>query len=162
MVTSHDVMSPCSQALPEFLAENNYQNPHDSANSPLQRGHRTDQPPWVWLSEYPSRLAIFNLWVGASREGEKGFLDVFPFEELCHDLKPDTPLFVDIGGGIGHQSRMLKTKLPHIPGRIIVQDLPPVIAQAPVTEGIELIGHDFMMEQPIKGLSAFATIKYPC
>jgi demethylsterigmatocystin 6-O-methyltransferase len=110
----------------------------------------------VWLAERPAQLEYFNLWVGATHESQNTFLDVFPFEnELSHDLQPGTPLFVDIGGGIGQQCQLLKARLPHVPGRVIVQDLPPVIVQAPVIEGIEMMAHNFMEGQPIKGLFAF-------
>ena len=90
----------------------------------------------------------------ANREGQKIFLDVYPFEkELCHGLKPESPLFVDVGGGIGHMCLALKQKLPHAPGRVINQDLPPAIAQAIPCAGVEHTVHDFTTEQPIKGKS---------
>ena len=91
----------------------------------------------------------------ACHEGQNIFLDVFPFDkEIGIDSEPETPLFVDVGGSIGHQCAALKKKFPNIPGRVILQDLPPVIAQAIPTEGVELMVHDFMTEQPIKGMVA--------
>ena len=90
--------------------------------------------------------------MAASREGQNTFLDSYPFEkELGHSLKPEISLFVDVGGGIGHQCLALKQRLPHLSGRVINQDLPPVIAQAIPHEGVEHTVHDFMAEQPIKG-----------
>ena len=89
-----------------------------------------------------------------SREEQNDFLDVFSFEtEITPSSKPETPLFVDIGGSIGHQCVALRKKLPNVQGRIILQDLRPVIAQAIPAEGIEPMVHDFMTEQPIKGIS---------
>ena len=90
--------------------------------------------------------------MAASREGQNTFLDGHPFEkELGHSLKPEISRFVDIGGGIGHQCLALKQGLPHLSGRVINQDLPPVIAQAIPCEGVEHTVHKFMAEQPIKG-----------
>ena len=143
---------PSWQALPEFLAETRYQNPSDTFRSAFQKGHGTEKPAFEWLMSLPSRFNNFNIWMGASREGQKRFLDVYPFEkELCYDLKPETPLFVDVGGGIGHQCLALKQRLPHVAGRVINQDLPPAIAQAIPCDGVEHTVHDFMGEQPIKG-----------
>lgn len=108
--------------------------------------------PFDWALAVPSRFDNFLQWMMANREGQKIFLDIYPFEkELCYKLKPETPLFVDVGGGIGHMCLALKQKLPHTPGRVINQDLPPAIAQAIPFAGVEHTVHDFMTEQPIKG-----------
>ena len=144
-------MLPCWQALPEFLAGTKYQNPSDSAHTPFQRAHSTDLPPFLWLQDKPVYLNNLGLWMTASREGQNHFLDIFPFEELTVNSRPETPLFVDIGGNIGHQCIALRKKFPNIRGRVILQDLPPVIAHAISAAGIEPMAHDFMTEQPIKG-----------
>ena len=149
---SHDNILPCWQVLPEFLAETKYQNPSDAAHSPFQKGHRTELMPFDWALAVPSRFDNFLQWMMANREGQKMFLDVYPFEkELCHGLTPETPLFVDVGGGIGHMCLALKQRLPHAPGRVVNQDLPPAIAQAIQSDGVEHTIHDFMTDQPIKG-----------
>ena len=149
---SHDNILPCWQVLPEFLAETKYQNPSDGAHSPFQKGHRTDQMPFDWAAAVPSRLDNILQWMKASREGQKMFLDVYPSEqEHCHGLTSDTPLFVDVGGGIGHQCLALKQRLPDAPGRVINQDLPPAIAQAIQYAGVEHTIHNFMADRPIKG-----------
>ena len=139
--------------LPEFLAETKYQNPTDGTRTPFQKAHRTDLGPFLWAQDKPVYLKNFSLWMTAGREGQNIFLDSFPFEtEIARNSQPETPIFVDIGGSIGHQCVALKKKLPHVPGRVILQDLPPVIAHAISAEGIETMVHDFMTEQPIKGM----------
>lgn len=149
---------PCWQVLPQFLAETKYRNPTESTHTPFQKAHGTDLVPFLWLQDKPIYLNNFGTWISASREGQNIFLDVFPFQkEITSRSKPETPLFVDIGGGIGHQCVALKKKLPNIPGRVILQDLPPVIAHAIPAEGIEPMVHDFMTEQPIKGKFCFST-----
>ena len=88
----------------------------------------------------------------AARSGEKNWLDGFPFEaEVAHNVKPDEILFVDVGGGIGAQCRNIKARFPDLPGRVILQDLPPPIKQALLVEGMEPTVHNFFTEQPIKG-----------
>ena len=144
---------PCWQILPGFLAETKYQNPTDITHTPFHKAHGTDLVPFLWAQDKPVYLKNFAAWMTACREGQNIFLDVFPFEtEIALDSKPETPLFVDIGGSIGHQCAALKKRLPTVPGRVILQDLPHVIAQAISAEGIEPMVHDFMTEQPIKGI----------
>ena len=143
---------PCFQKLPQFLVDTNYQNPSDAANTPFQRAHKTDLPPFVWILNHPFNFESFVQWMTAQREGQPIWLDVFPVEELlCHNLEPETPLFVDIGGGIGHQCAAFKSRFPHLPGRVILQDLPQTLPQVIPTPGVEATPHDFWTPQPVKG-----------
>jgi hypothetical protein len=59
--------------------------------------------------------------------------------------------FVDVGGATGQKAIALKDSLARVPGKIIVQDLPVYVKQAPSVEGVEFMVHDFYTEQPIKG-----------
>lgn len=90
------------------------------------------------------------------REGMPTWLDKYPYQEKAKGLDPDQVLFVDIGGGLGHQSLALREALPDdISNRIIVQDQAPVIAKAKASgvkmDNVEYSEHDFFSEQPIKG-----------
>jgi demethylsterigmatocystin 6-O-methyltransferase len=89
----------------------------------------------------------------ASHGDRKSWLDTFRFEQLCQNSNPETPIFVDVGGGIGHQCAELKARLPDIQGRVILQDLSPAVQHALSTEGVENMVIDFWHEQPIKGKS---------
>ena len=146
---------PCWYTLPDFLAELKYQNPDNNLSCAFQKAHNTTLPPFFWLQDKPTDRDNFSLWMGASREGQNIFLDVFPFEkELARNTTPETVLFVDVGGSIGHQCIALKKKLSNIPGRIILQDLPAVLQYAVPAEGVQPMAHDFTTEQPIKGTSS--------
>lgn len=90
--------------------------------------------------------------------GQQTWLDVIAFESLIKGngaeatvIDPETPVFVDVGGGIGSQCAILKSKLPNLPGRVILQDLPVVLQHALPTEGVEVTAHNFWTEQPVKG-----------
>ena len=101
-----------------------YQNPSDSANTPFQRADNIDQAPFVWIVDHPFNFEFFIQWMTAQREGQLIWLDVFLFEKtLCHNVGSETSLFVDVGGGIGHQCVALKSRFPHLSGRAILQDL---------------------------------------
>ena len=153
LLDSHNLHLPCWHVMPEFLSETKYRNPTDILHSPFQKAHSTDLTPFPWMRENPKILNNFNVWMAAWREGQNNFLDVFSLTEFVLNSDPATPLFVDIGGGIGHQCLALRKRLPNVPGRVIFQDLLPVIAQAIQVEGVEPMVHDFMSEQPIKGMS---------
>ena len=113
-----------------------------------------DQPAFVWALTQPERLKDFNLWMTATHEGQRSWLDVFPAEKFCDGSDVNKVLFVDIGGGVGHQCAALKARLSaaRIEGRIVLQDMPMAIEHAIPTEGVEATIFDFWKEQPIKGI----------
>lgn len=85
---------------------------------------------------------------------ELSWLSVYPVDEETKVLNDrERPLYVNVGGGIGHQSAEFKQKHPEIPGRVILEDLPHSIAKALPTPGVENIAHNFFEPQPIKGMS---------
>ena len=102
----------------------------------------------------PQLMQDFNLWMTTTHEKQKSWLDVFPIEQLYQQAmsNPKTPLFVDIGGGIGHQCAALRNRFPSIKSRIVLQDLPFSIERALSTEGVENTVFDFWEEQPIKDI----------
>ncbi|KAL8793433.1 MAG: hypothetical protein Q9195_004019 [Heterodermia aff. obscurata] len=151
-----ETIMPCFQQLPQFLLDTHYQNPSDSAHTPFQRAHNTDQPPFVWILSHPFNFDSFIQWMTAQHEGQPTWLDVFPLEARLrtNDIAPETPLFVDVGGGVGHQCAALKARFPHLRGRVILQDLPQTLPQAIPTPGVEATAHDFWTPQPVKGTDA--------
>lgn len=99
--------------------------------------------------------------------GQTTWLDVLDFEALITGggapaIDAETPVFIDVGGGIGSQCAILKAKLPDLPGRVILQDLPVVITHALDTEGVENTAHNFWTEQPIKGMDRSETRGRQC
>ena len=104
--------------------------------------------------EHPAAIASVSAWMGHQRHDMPSWLDTFAFErDLGRGSGPDTVLFVDIGGSLGHQCADLRKRLsPDTRGRIVLQDLPAVLAAAPDTPGVEKMAHDFWTEQPVKGI----------
>jgi hypothetical protein len=60
------------------------------------------------MGKNTENLRSFMLWMGAHRLREKEWLDVFPFRDVVLNgyKMGDTPIFVDVGGGIGHQCKV--------------------------------------------------------
>ena len=65
----------------------------------------------------------------------------------------ETPFFVDVGGGQGHQSMALRDRYPGLAKKndsIVLQDLHQTIKDLKV-DGIKVMPHDFFTKQPIIG-----------
>ena len=154
MLFSFEMISPTYMAFPDFLRKNQYINTTDPSNTPWQLGWKTDQTPFEWLQSNPTHMGYFLPWMMAQHHEMPIWLDVFPYEkELGVNTTPLTPLLVDIGGAMGHQCVALKERLPQLPGRVILQDLPQVIKNAPSNKGVEAMEYSFWEHQPIKGES---------
>ena len=65
---------------------------------------------------------------------------------------PDSTLLVDVGGGRGGDLAEFKKAFPKAEGKLVVQDLPQVIADITDLDGeIVRMPHDFFTAQPVKG-----------
>lgn len=70
------------------------------------------------------------------------------------DIVAQDALLVDMGGSVGHDLSEFRRKWPQASGRLVLQDLAEVLAQAKTMSlhpSIELMEHDFFTEQPVKG-----------
>ena len=79
----------------------------------------------------------------------------FPFEQQIGNAsqsKDDTNvLFVDIGGGLGHEIQEIRRRFPTLRGRMVLQDLAQTIEQITAGPAMEHMVHDFFTLQPVKG-----------
>ena len=82
--------------------------------------------------------------------------DFYPVEaNLIKDARTDNEavFIVDIGGGKGHDLEELKSKVPNLPGQLVLQDQADVLAEATDLEpSILKMVHNFFTPQPIKGM----------
>ncbi|RDW64441.1 uncharacterized protein DSM5745_09852 [Aspergillus mulundensis] len=147
-------------SLPSFLQKTNYANPTDGCHSAFQDGYRTDKHFFEFLKDHPTYGEEFNNHMTAYHQGRPSWMDegFYPVPSLTEGLNlgPEDVLLVDVGGNVGHDLTEFRRKWPNIPGRLILQDLPAVIAQAKwqneaTQKAIEPMGHDFFSEQPVKG-----------
>ena len=90
--------------------------------------------------------------MGHWKEGTPDWLSVYPLDIEARSLDPERALFVDLGGGLGHQCRLLRERYPDVNGRVILQDRPEVLNSAPPIDGVEFVAQDFFQEQGIKGI----------
>lgn len=158
------MLYPIWEQLPALLAETKYQNPSNGLKTAAQKAFSTDKHIFQIMGERPNILGDFLTFMSAQREGRPGWLDFFPVESqliqgFCDDR--DAVIFVDIGGAGGHECQALRQKYPHLPGRVVLQDLPDVIEKfkAHKTTGVEAMAHDFFEPQPVKGNVLLVALK---
>jgi hypothetical protein len=142
--------------LHDFLRKDGFKNPTSLTNNPYTFAHDTKgKTMWEHIAQDPERAKTFNNPMEAQTQASLPTVGIYPFEsELGHLVESDdTVILVDVGGGKGQASNMIRQGCPGLKGRFILQDRPEVIAD--ITEqlpGIEKMAHDFFTEQPVKGL----------
>ncbi|KAL2255433.1 hypothetical protein VTK26DRAFT_3394 [Humicola hyalothermophila] len=147
--------------FPEYAKLNGYKTPNSLTDGPLQYAYKTQLNLFEHLIAHPPYGAQFNNHMGGYRQGRPSWMDpgFYPVEERLiqgADTGPDATFLVDIAGGRGHDLDEFRRKVPHAPGRLVLQDLEPVIQQAEgLDEKIEKMVYNFYTEQPIKGARAY-------
>ena len=151
--TCFDLLAPGWLKLPQHLKDLNYKNPHDNTDTSLAKANNvTGLTPFEIFFASP-HLTAFGLYMGTFALGHKEWTDLYPVQERLIEGFEDgeeSVMFVDVGGGFGHQAKLLKNTFPDIPGRFIVQDLEQMKGKD--IPGIEFQAHDFYQEQPVKGV----------
>lgn len=150
---SYGIVAKQYQATPEYLKGIGYKNPTDETSTAFHYAFDTKMHPFQYMMKHPEQLHHFNKYMSLRRQTELSWLAVYPVREEASGLAdPERPLYVNVGGGIGHQCAQFKDMYPELPGRIILEDLPGTVAQALLTPGVENLAHDFFTPQPIKGM----------
>jgi hypothetical protein len=116
------------------------------------------QSQFEWLASHPEQQKLFNSYMASRREGRPMWFDVYPVERLLGHGVPykDTIFLVDVGGNQGHDLSKFRRKYGHLPGRLVLQDLPDVINGVSGHDAaIHVMGHSFLDPQPVKGARAY-------
>ncbi|KAM3071149.1 hypothetical protein ACMFMF_007626 [Clarireedia jacksonii] len=135
--------SPAYQALPDFLAAANYQNPIETHKAPFQKARNTDLHLWLWFHGLAHQTALTSS----------------PSRKSVQTGPAEKAVFVDIRVASGQQCIEFQKRFPDIRGRTIFQDFAGEIEHATsqgLPDGIEAMVHDFYTPQIIKG---FTTIQ---
>ncbi|KAI9043244.1 S-adenosyl-L-methionine-dependent methyltransferase [Aspergillus affinis] len=105
--------------------------------------------------ENPEDLGRFNTYMEGIRGDRAHWADWSAVQKQILDgaaNDPTRPLLVDIAGGRGHDIAHFASQFPEAPGRLILEDPPPVIEDiAKLDPKIERVKHDFFTSQPVKG-----------
>lgn len=150
MFYSFDISGPCTQVLPDYLAETGYKEIVSNKECPFQKAFNTDQTLFEWMPQHPKHMKSLGHLMALQRP--EIWVDHFPVLEQLGDFpSAEKTLMVDIGGGFGQQSKALRVKFPELPGKVVVQDIPQTLAAAQPAEGVEFVEHNFFEPQPIHG-----------
>lgn len=153
-------------SLPAYFEKNNYQTPNDTfEGGPWQFTHNEGESWFQWALSRPKDHDAFNKCMASQRAtfGLETWYDIFPAEEKLQlsSEEADRVLLVDVGGGTGHDIKHFHDAFPHIPGKLVLEDLEPVLvsvdAKNTLPPRIQAIGHDFFTPQSdvVKGAKAF-------
>lgn len=142
-------VGPQYQVLPSFLKKTGFKEPRDELQTAFQEAWHTSLDAFTWFADHPDHLAYFNDFMALRREPKLSWISVYPVQGVAGQLNQDQAVYVNIGGGIGHQCVQFKEKFPDLPGRVILQDLPHTISKALPCEGVEYMACDFYGPQPI-------------
>jgi hypothetical protein len=148
--------------MPDFFASNGYKNPTDARDGPFTFAYQCKGETYFECLGKPEneRMSIaFNETMALQKTGEEeSFVKSYPVGERLSISNPERVLFVDVGGGVGHQLLKFRERAGGLKGKYVVEDLPGVLAQAnDLPEEVLKVGHDFFQPQPesVKGAKAF-------
>lgn len=144
--------------MPEFFAENNYQDITSTTHTPFQKAFNTKLTSFEWLVQNPKQFGYLQKVMTAMEglEWTEGFnlIDTEAHKIPSSPPQPtEKPFFVDVGGGHGHQCVQLGKKYPNLLGRLVLQDLPEAVDKLSPIEGVKAEAYDFFQKQPITGWS---------
>ena len=123
---SFDVVGPNMQVFPDYIKETNYQDITDQAHTLHQKAFNAELPAFLWFQTRPDLLAHFNQFMAARHVGMPTWFNVYLWKDKTEGLKLEQPFFIDVGGGIGHQSVALREKVPELPIGSLYKTFPPL------------------------------------
>ena len=151
----------------KYLRSNNYTTPRDPKAGPYQLANDC-----VGLSAFehwmrdPIEAVRFNTFMHGVRGSRPTWVKWFPITTLLDSekavLAKDSVLLVDVAGGHGHQLHEFTKKYPELIGRVILQDLLPVLEEVSdldLDPRIEKQAIDFFASQPAPG-AKFYVLSY--
>lgn len=141
---------------PAFIALNEVLGRPEAERTAFKVGQHSDQDFYTWMETHPVQQGAFHRFMEAQFAMLPTWLDAVSFDaEVAQGASPEEVVFVDVGGGNGSQCAALKKAFPELKGRIILQDRPAVLEKALKVDGMELMAHDFLTEQPVHNARAY-------
>lgn len=110
--------------MPAFLRSTEYQDVTDGKATVFQPAYKTDMDTYTWFSKNPEQRGALIKYMAMEQTVRGRWLDEYPFERETLGWDANQPVFVDVGGNVGHYCALFKTRFPGVPGRVILQDLP--------------------------------------
>ncbi|KAF6833949.1 o-methyltransferase [Colletotrichum plurivorum] len=141
--------------MPAALADMGYKNPSDGKDTIFQHAMNWKGDLWSFMKQNPVLAEHFNMVQKNSTIKEPSWMGMYPHQKMVAEADPSLPLFVDVGGGIGHDLMRLHDAYPETASRLYLADLPAVIAENIVPASIKKVDYDFFTPQPVKHAKAY-------
>jgi hypothetical protein len=146
--------------LPRYLEKTNFAHV-DDAPGPFQDCNNSDDGLFENLTKRPEYMTFFNQFMSGSIAMRPEWFKAFDAKSIMLDgakKDPDSVLLVDVGGGEGHDVEAFGKAFPDAPGKLVLQDLGPVIENikpGTLDDRIERQKIDMFKEQPVKAAKAY-------
>ena len=152
---------PALTAMPAYFRQNGYRSPPHSTKGPVQYAFNTRLDTYHYLQTKPEVAKNFNTFMQGHFAGKRlDWLEWFPLQTATlsgFSEKQSPYVFVDVGGGRGHEAHAVKTKFPTAPGIVVLEDLPEVIEDgSSIHPDIKKVKQNFFEENQIRGTTALA------
>ena len=69
-------------------------------------------------------------------------------------VNPENVWWIEVGGRDGSRLAAVAKAFPYFPARMILQNTSAVLEAAPKIEGVEMMAHDILTEQPVHSMSS--------
>ena len=152
IIHAFDTISPPMLALPSFLVSTNHQDITDTTHTPYQQAFNTTLPAFEFLAQ-PGREKQFDAFhTTMTAMQDASWMEGLQVLDAAAEQagEHESPFFVDVGGGQGHQCIQFLKMYPALKGRVVLQDLSEAVSKSNI-DGVTIQEQDFFTEQSVKG-----------
>ena len=145
-----EVRLPLYHQIPLYFREQDFRDPTGPKDCPWSVFGDREKTWFEWLQANPERLKEFFGLMSGFSTSRAPWYEVYPLERIWAGLEETGPILVDVAGGIGDSIQGFCKRYPQCSGRLILQDLPAVIAKAAVNEDqVKKMSIDLFETQPM-------------
>lgn len=138
--------------MPEYIAQTRYTNPTDEKNGVFQYTKGFKGGLYDYHVTQPREAQSFNQAMGGIMGDQASWTEVYPHETLVNSAAAnDSPILVDMGGGLGHDLEHFRAHHPHVADRLYLQDRRDVVALSKCPDPVHKMAHDLFTPQPVRG-----------
>ncbi|KAF2126191.1 S-adenosyl-L-methionine-dependent methyltransferase [Dothidotthia symphoricarpi CBS 119687] len=153
---------PAVSSMPEYFSKRGYKNPTSAVDAPFQLAYGIKGVDYFQFLARPENKKFsdaFDTTMSLQLADTGGkWAPNYPAEERLKIEDPERVLLVDIGGGLGHQTKKFREEFPNLAGKVVVEDLPEVLEKAvDLPSSIIKLPQSFFDPQPelVKNAKAF-------
>lgn len=137
--------------MPEYLKQTEYAHPSDSYNGIFQYTKGFKGTLYDYQATHAREAESFNQAMGGIMTQEPSWLLLYPHETLVESAANDSPILVDVAGGIGHDLEKFRIQHPNVADRLFLQDRSDVVASSKCPDPVHKVAYDIFTPQPIRG-----------